>query len=168
MRIRDLFGALWLLAGAGTSLALEPPTGKPPVRNYLMAEYQGHLNNWVVRQGPDQRIYVGGGDGQVNTYDSSPGLFGQMFGGGDSNGSRQPTTVNTAQVDGSTGFISSLGDRLGSILGAIGSTGDGPAQPQQVPVGYRGASTGGGLDGATILGVLAVAGVVYVLSTQSN
>ena len=65
MRIRDLFGALWLLAGAGTSLALEPPPGKPPVRNYLMAEYQGHLNNWVVRQGPDQRIYVGGGDGLV-------------------------------------------------------------------------------------------------------
>ena len=65
MRIRDLFGALLILAGVGNSLALEPPPGKPPVRNYLMAEYQGHLNNWVVRQGPDQRIYVGGGDGLV-------------------------------------------------------------------------------------------------------
>ena len=30
-----------------------------------MAEYGGHLNNWVVRQAPDQRIVVGGGDGLV-------------------------------------------------------------------------------------------------------
>jgi hypothetical protein len=110
-----------------------------------------------------------GGGGQVNTYDTSPSLFGQMFGGGSQGGGgSRPTTVNTAQVDGSTGFISGLSERLGGILGAIGSTGDGPATGQQVPVQYRGASTGGGLDGATILGVLAVAGVVYVLSTQGN
>ena len=73
MRICDLFGALLLLAGAGTSLALEPPPGKPPVRNYLMDEYQGHLNNWVVRQGPDQRIYVGGGDGLLYALDATDG-----------------------------------------------------------------------------------------------
>jgi len=110
-----------------------------------------------------------GGGGQVNTYETSPSLFGQMFGGGSQGGgAARPTTVNTAQVDGSTGFISSLGDRLGGILGAIGSTGDGPAREQARPVQYRGASTGGGLDGATILGVLAVAGVVYVLATQGN
>ncbi|MEN1727965.1 MAG: ATP-binding protein, partial [Pseudomonadota bacterium] len=42
-----------------------PPPGKPQINNYLMAEHGGHLNNWVVRQGPDQRIYFGGGDGLV-------------------------------------------------------------------------------------------------------
>ncbi|WP_376693036.1 ATP-binding protein [Wenzhouxiangella sp. EGI_FJ10409] len=65
MRKRDLLAALALLAASGWALALEPPPGKPPVRNYTMAEYGGHLTNWVVRQGPDQRIYVGGGDGLV-------------------------------------------------------------------------------------------------------
>ncbi|NBB92851.1 MAG: response regulator [Gammaproteobacteria bacterium] len=64
MRSRDLIGALLLLT-SGYALALEPPPGKPPVRNYTMAEYGGHLTNWVIRQGPDQRIYVGGGDGLV-------------------------------------------------------------------------------------------------------
>lgn len=65
MRVCGLIGALLLLAGSVAGIALEPPPGKPPVRNYLMAEYQGHLTNWVVRQGPDQRIYIGGGDGLV-------------------------------------------------------------------------------------------------------
>ena len=45
--------------------ALEPPPGKPPVRSYGMAEYGGHLTNWVVRQAPDQRIVVAGGAGLV-------------------------------------------------------------------------------------------------------
>ncbi len=45
--------------------ALEPPPGKPPVHNYAMAEYGGHLVNWAVRQAPDQRIVVAGGEGLV-------------------------------------------------------------------------------------------------------
>ena len=57
-----------MFALAVTSAAvfgLEPPPGKPPVRSYSMAEYGGHLTNWVVRQAPDQRIVVSGGDGLV-------------------------------------------------------------------------------------------------------
>ena len=47
-------------------LATPPaPPGKPIINSYTMAEHGGHLNQWVVRQGPDQRIYVGGGDGLV-------------------------------------------------------------------------------------------------------
>lgn len=65
LRIRELIGALLLLAAFGSAHALEPPPGKPLVRNYPMAEYGGHLINWWVGQGPDQRIYVGGGDGLV-------------------------------------------------------------------------------------------------------
>lgn len=56
--------SLWLLL-SGDCLAQGPPPGKPPVRSYMMAEYGGHLTNWVVRQAPDQRIVVGGGDGVV-------------------------------------------------------------------------------------------------------
>ncbi len=47
------------------ALALEPPPGKPPVRNYSMAEYGSHLVNWAVRQASDQRIVVAGGEGLV-------------------------------------------------------------------------------------------------------
>jgi signal transduction histidine kinase/AraC-like DNA-binding protein len=65
MMVARRFAALALLAISATGLALEPPPGKPPVRNYTMAEYGGHLSNWVVRQAPDQRIIVGGGDGLV-------------------------------------------------------------------------------------------------------
>jgi len=60
-----LLAAVALLAICANGLALEPPPGKPPVRSYTMAEYGGHLSNWVVRQAPDQRIVVGGGDGLV-------------------------------------------------------------------------------------------------------
>lgn len=63
MKIRKLIGALLLMLASGAAAALQPPPGKPPVRNYLMAEYGGHVNNWVVRQAPDQRIVVGSGDG---------------------------------------------------------------------------------------------------------
>ncbi len=61
-RVVPVIALLALCAGA---FALEPPPGKPPVRSYSMAEYGGHLTNWVVRQAPDQRIVVGGGDGLV-------------------------------------------------------------------------------------------------------
>ena len=64
MRVdQRVFATFALLAISAGILALEPPPGKPPVRNYTMAEYGGHLVNWVVRQAPDQRIVVGGGDG---------------------------------------------------------------------------------------------------------
>ena len=56
---------LLFLSFSACCLALEPPPGKPPVRNYSMAEYGGHLVNWAVRQAPDQRIVVAGGEGLV-------------------------------------------------------------------------------------------------------
>jgi signal transduction histidine kinase/DNA-binding response OmpR family regulator/ligand-binding sensor domain-containing protein len=63
MRTCKLISLLLLTLATSDAIALEPPPGKPPVRNYLMAEYGGHVNNWVVRQAPDQRIVVGSGDG---------------------------------------------------------------------------------------------------------
>ena len=54
-----------LLALTTSCPALEPPPGKPPVRNYTMSEYQSHLITWKMAQAPDQRIVVGGGDGLV-------------------------------------------------------------------------------------------------------
>ena len=39
------------------------PPGKPLMRSWGMAEYHGNLQNWAVEQGPDGRIFVGGGMG---------------------------------------------------------------------------------------------------------
>jgi signal transduction histidine kinase/DNA-binding response OmpR family regulator len=63
--VQRVVPVITLLALCAGAFALEPPPGKPPVRSYGMAEYGGHLTNWVVRQAPDQRIVVGGGDGLV-------------------------------------------------------------------------------------------------------
>ncbi len=65
MRTCTLISALLLTFVSGAVVALEPPPGKPPVRNYTMSEYQSHLINWKILQAPDQRIVVGGGDGLV-------------------------------------------------------------------------------------------------------
>jgi signal transduction histidine kinase/DNA-binding response OmpR family regulator/ligand-binding sensor domain-containing protein len=65
----NLLGGLTLIVAlevtSAAALALEPPPGKPPVRNYSMAEYGGDLVNWAVRQAADQRIVVAGGEGLV-------------------------------------------------------------------------------------------------------
>lgn len=65
MFFRPWLGALFWFFVVGDVRALEPPPGKPPITSYSIAEYGGHLTNWVVRQAPDQRIVVGGGDGLV-------------------------------------------------------------------------------------------------------
>ncbi len=66
---KNLLGGLTLIVALGftsaAALALDPPPGKPPVRNYSMAEYGGALVNWAVRQMPDQRMVVAGGEGLV-------------------------------------------------------------------------------------------------------
>ena len=76
-------------------------------------------------------------------------------------GGPAPTSTVTAQVDGSTGFISGLQDQLAGILGGMGSTGDAPAQAY--PVSYANNEQGGVLDLPVILAVLAVAGVFYAV-----
>ncbi|MCH8476316.1 MAG: response regulator [Wenzhouxiangella sp.] len=68
MTVQNIVRSALMVALAITSAAvdaLEPPPGKPPVRSYGMADYGGHMTNWVVRQAPDQRIVVGGGHGLV-------------------------------------------------------------------------------------------------------
>ena len=66
-RIRIAALGLSLMLGLSPVVLATPPLppGKPIINSYTMAEHGGHLNQWVVRQGPDQRIYVGGGDGLV-------------------------------------------------------------------------------------------------------
>jgi len=65
-RIAALGMSLLMLILSPVVLATPPaPPGKPMINSYTMDEYGGHLNNWEVRQGPDQRIYVGNGDGLV-------------------------------------------------------------------------------------------------------
>ena len=53
MRVdQRVFATFALLAISAGILALEPPPGKPPVRNYTMAEYGGSSGQlgWCVRR----------------------------------------------------------------------------------------------------------------------
>jgi hypothetical protein len=76
---------------------------------------------------------------------------------------RQDAVTRTAQLDGSTGFISNLRDQLGGLLANMGSTGD--AAPVAQPVAFGGSARG--MDWQVIAGLVAVGGLaVYAYNAR--
>lgn len=93
---------------------------------------------------------------------SSVGNFLQTMSTGISGGTASGggSTVNTAQINGQTGFITSLSRSLDAVLGYMGSTGDGQ-QAQQVA--YTQPS---GPNWGVVLFIAAGVGLVYYASRK--
>lgn len=153
-------------------LAVGGTSGATP-SNYTIVQ-PANLSFGGVAETPITTTNLSYGDASgtgFSSYDTSANLFTNLFssftGGGSGSsstgsvggGATVTPTVNTAAIDGATGFISNLQQQLGGILGSIGSTGDGPTMgPTQVA--YQPAQDKG-LDLPVILAILAVGGVIY-------
>lgn len=72
--------------------------------------------------------------------------------------------TRTAALDGSTGFMSGLGDRLSEVLGAMGA---GAGDAQVTPVAYQQNGTAGQINWMVILGVFGVGLAIYA-ATKSK
>jgi hypothetical protein len=81
---------------------------------------------------------------------ADPRAFGGTFAG-------TQAAVQTAQIDGTTGWVSGLRDSLGSVLAGMGSSGDNSGAQVATPVAYGGMTAE--TNWALILGALAVSGV---------
>lgn len=88
---------------------------------------------------------------------------GPSYGGGIMPLAGQVGQIKTAQIDGSTGWVSGLRESLGGILDYMGSTGDASGQAVVTPVSYQEEGTNWPL----ILAGLAAAGLV-VYAYQSK
>jgi len=129
----------------------------------------GNLNSANLGYGPSVPKST------FSTYDRSPGLFSNLLSGlgfdmgtpaASGNAPTRPQArpqINTAAVDGTTGFISALQGQLGAILGNIGSSGDSP-EAQMQAAGWGPEPEPQGLSMPVILAVLAVGGVIYYAS----